>query len=211
MVSCFSWVDVDGVPVLMSALEQESFGQKIRDAHPIDKALKTVVVYGGYIPCRSDRRQALADMRAAKGKTVGLVWADLCRWASLEDIQIFTPEDDGQKIPFAALMRTTEWMPGLMGSALAYFVRYPSMSVRTNILTRRGIFAVKTSHQDYYRRAEGDFRGHSGDWRSYVKECEAHQARDFARLAYSYPPDGAKPGRRLAGQAGRTQNGGPRG
>lgn len=109
------------MPVLMSALEFECVDHRIRDAHPIDKALKTLVVYGGYIPCRVDRRRAVMDMRAAKGKTVGLVWADLCRWASLVDIETYPPEDVSGEIPFAALVRTTEWMPGLMGSALAYF------------------------------------------------------------------------------------------
>src|SRR5579863_6704020 len=96
MISRFSTIDVDGVPVLMSALEQETFGQTIRDARPVDRSLKTLLVYGGYFPCRVDRRTALVDMRAARRKTIGLVWADLCRWATLEEIQIFTPSDDMQ-------------------------------------------------------------------------------------------------------------------
>lgn len=185
MISRFSPVEVDGVPVLMSALEQKSFGQTIRDARPIDRSLKTVLVYGAYLPCRVDRRTALMDMRAAKGKTVGLVWADLCRWASLEDIEVFTPYKDMQDIPFAALLRTAEWMPGLTGSALAYFVRYPEMSVRMNMLTRRGIFAVKMAHSDRWSRGDFTHRDRS-DWRSCIAECQAYQACDFGRVAYPY-------------------------
>lgn len=192
MVSRFAPVDVDGVPVLMSALEIETWGQEIRDARPIDRALKTLLVYGGYIPCRVDHRKAVADMRAAPGKTIGLVWADLCRWASLEDIEIFESEGDGPEIPFAALIRTAEWMPGVLGSALAYFVRYPQMSMRMNILTRRGIFAVKTCESGYY---SGSMYG----WRWFIAECRAHQARDMAQVAYSYAPKpgGAKRDRQL--------------
>lgn len=207
MISRFSSVDIDGVPVLMSALELESFGHTIRDAHPIDKALKTLIVYGGYIPCRVDRKRALADMRAAKGKTVGLVWADLCRWASLDDIEIFEP-DEGPDIPFAALLKTVEWMPGLMGSALAYFVRYPEMSMRTNILTRRGIFAVKVSHREWYNKTdEVDFTGKGIGWRSHVQECVAHQACDVARLAYDLSPSSeiAKKYRRSAERAAQRR------
>ncbi|BAO92941.1 hypothetical protein [Caballeronia cordobensis] len=187
MISRFSTVDVDGVPVLMSALELECVDHTIRDARPIDRALKTLIVYGGYIPCRVDRTKAMADLRAAMGKTLGLVWADLCRWAALEDVQIFEP-DKGPDIPFAALLHTAEWMPGVTGSALAYFVRYPEMSVRTNILTRRGIFAVKLSHHEWYRKNEVDFTGKGVGWRSFVRECFARQACDMARLAYDLSP-----------------------
>lgn len=210
MISRFSPVAVDGVPVLMSALEQETFGQTIRDARPIDRSLKTLLVYGAYLPCRVDRRTALADLRAAKGKTIGLVWADLCRWASLEDIQIFTPYDDVQDIPFAALVRTAEWMPGLMGSALAYFVRYPQMSVRMNMLTRRGIFAVKMAQHDRYCHRDRDFKGRSEDWRDYVSECQVHQACDFARVALDYSSPGVFPHQLIESKA-RRRNGALRG
>jgi hypothetical protein len=65
------------------------------------------------------------------------------------------------------------------------------IAMRMNILTRRGIFAVKTCESGYY---SGSMYG----WRWFIAECRAHQARDMAQVAYSYSPrpDGAKRDRR---------------
>jgi hypothetical protein len=167
----FRWLNVDGQRFAVSAHEARWWGRVSRDVIPSDRELHWIIVHGGYIPCAVSLNEAMQDIRAANYHTLGRVCAGVCRWTGLEDIKVYEPYDGEPPIPFSAILRTAEPIPGLLRPALVFFLRNPDLTVENNIICRRGIFAVKTREISFWpfgRLPEN-------------MELRANQARDMVR------------------------------
>ncbi|MPM98435.1 hypothetical protein SDC9_145621 [bioreactor metagenome] len=105
-------------------------------------------------------------MSAAKGSALGLIDQQQCRLSELCDIVSYET-DNPIKIPFAALMRTSEEITNKNKRALSFFLRYSNLKPIQNLFNRPGIFAV----MDQEKRLKGSVT--ASNWRTFVDEERA--------------------------------------
>lgn len=133
--------------VLIDASELHSL-QQYKDAiHdvPYDEAVfEYKIVYGAYLIQRSiERDKGLTDMIAAKEYGLGHIKDDHCITYQLCDIEPILDKSSSNRIPFAALLKTSEKIGNQKTKAISLFLRYVDLSPASNIINRSGIFAVK--------------------------------------------------------------------